>query len=79
MYVVAAVARELGWQTVAVEWDPSGESESAAAAHATGHEVLELEGGDHQLELDRDAIGSARFLVSLATRARAFFESLPSA
>ena len=49
------------------------------AAHTTGHDVMELNGGNHRLELDGDAIGSARRLVSLATRVLTLFTSLPQA
>ena len=45
-------------------------------AHATGHAVLELEGGDHSLELPGDAFGSARFLVALAQCAHDFLAGL---
>lgn len=42
------------------------------AAHASGHEVLELEGGDHRLEVPGDAVASARFLLTLTERSRDF-------
>ncbi len=53
--------------------DPTWDSQFA---HATGHEVLELEGGDHGLVIPDDAVSSARFLVTLTTRASAFFTGL---
>lgn len=48
----------------------------SGVAHATGHEVLELEGGDHGLVVPDDAEASARFLLALTVRAKAFFASL---
>jgi hypothetical protein len=151
LYYVAKVARDLGWRTEAVEWDPDDVSVDAVIArgrvalrslpsrdsvvigkslgslllpdvvamglpaiwltpllmreelrvavaresaptllvggsrddlwdsrlaHATGHVVLELEGGDHSLELAGDAIGSARFLVTLTQHAQDFLSAL---
>lgn len=71
----APVAREPGWQTEAVEWDPSDESENAAVIQ--GREAL------HALPTGRTVVigkplGS--LLLPVGTeRAHAFFESLPSA
>ncbi|MHB0927721.1 MAG: hypothetical protein ACYC3W_02200 [Candidatus Nanopelagicales bacterium] len=41
-------------------------------AHASGHSLLELVGGDHRLQVPGDAISSAQFLVTLAEHARTF-------
>lgn len=50
-------------------WDPD-------LAHRSGHAVLELSEGDHGFLLAGDAVGSARFLVSLVERARTFLAGL---
>lgn len=52
------------------------ESWDSDLAHKTGHVVLELPGGNHGLQLTGDAVGSARFLVSLVEQARTFLAGL---
>lgn len=41
-------------------------------AHQSGHAVRELDGGDHRLQLAHNAVGSARFLVSLVEHTPTF-------
>lgn len=48
-------------------------------AHASGHQVLELAGADHRLEVPMDAVASAGLLVTLTGRIREFLEPLTEA
>ena len=48
------------------------ESWDSAAAHASGHEVVELPGGDHLLEVEGDAVASVNFLATLTDHMRTF-------
>ena len=50
-------------------WDPEGIRQS-------GHEFLELENGNHGLEIDKDAAASAQFLVLLVQRTREFLAAI---
>lgn len=50
------------------------ESWDSAAAHASGHEVVELPGGDHLLEVEGDAVASTHFLAILTEHMHAFLE-----
>ncbi|QYJ03867.1 hypothetical protein KUV85_16325 [Nocardioides panacisoli] len=52
------------------------ESWDSGLAHQSGHVVHELRGGDHRLQLPGDAVGSARFLVSLVEQVRSFLVGL---
>lgn len=52
------------------------ESWNSVAAHASGQDVLELSGGDHLLEVNGDAVASARFLTTVVERMRAYLLDL---
>lgn len=52
------------------------ESWDSDVARRSDHDVLELEGADHGLQLADDVVGSARFLVSVTRHIRAFLAQI---